>query len=153
MKNKIIPYHPILRAFARGLRKISTLAEVLLWKKIKNRSFGVQFHRQVPMLNYIVDFYCHELMLAIEIDGSSHEFKYFEDLKRQNQLEKQGVRFIRFSDSEVKKDMFSVEIAIRERVIALLDTPPLAPLKGGMSQPFLVETIQSNSPLEGGRGV
>ena len=69
MKNKIIPYNPKLKEYARELRKNSTLAEVLMWKAIKNQALDVQFHRQVPMLNYIVDFYCHELMLAIEIDG------------------------------------------------------------------------------------
>ena len=101
MKNKIIPYNPKLREYARVLRKNSTLAEVLLWKNIKNQALGVQFHRQVPMLDYIVDFYCHELMLAIEIDGNSHDFRYFEDSKRQNKLEDEGVEFIRFSDSDV----------------------------------------------------
>ena len=133
MRNKIIPYHPKLKEFARKLRKNSTLAEVLLWKKIKNRSYGVQFHRQVPMLNYIVDFYCHELMLAIEVDGSSHEFKYLEDLKRQKKLEKYGVNFIRFSNLEIKKEIFSVEMVIQEKVKELLGTaitPPLPPSRG-----------------------
>ena len=69
MKNKIIPYNPKLKDLARKLRKESTLSETLLWKQIKNKSLGVEFHRQVPLDNFIVDFYCHELMLAIEIDG------------------------------------------------------------------------------------
>ena len=73
MRNKIIPYNPKLKLLARELRKNSTLSEVLLWQNIKQRGYGVQFHRQVPMLDYIVDFYCHEIGLAIEIDGSSHE--------------------------------------------------------------------------------
>lgn len=79
MKNKIIPYNPKLKEFARQLRKNSTLSEVLLWEKLKQRSMGVQFHRRVPLLEYIVDFYCHELQLAIEIDGVSHDFKYDKD--------------------------------------------------------------------------
>ncbi len=77
MKNRIIPYNPKLKSLARQLRKNSTLAEVLMWKNIKQKALGVQFHRQVPMLNYIVDFYCHEISLVIEIDGSSHDFNYF----------------------------------------------------------------------------
>lgn len=81
MRNKIIPYNPKLKEYARYLRNNSTLSEVLLWQKIKNKSFGVQFHRQVPLLDYIVDFYCHELMLVIEIDGNSHDFKYDYDYK------------------------------------------------------------------------
>ena len=73
MKNKIIPYNPKLKELARELRKNSTLSEVLLWIKIKGKAMGVEFHRQVPIDNFIVDFYCHELMLTIEIDGSSHD--------------------------------------------------------------------------------
>lgn len=93
MKNKIIPYDPKLKELARQLRKNSTLSEILLWQKIKNRTYGVQFHRQVPLLDYIVDFYCHELMLAIEVDGNSHDHKYEYDCKRQHRLEKEGVGF------------------------------------------------------------
>jgi ribonuclease P protein component len=114
LKNKIIPYNPKLKEFARQLRKNSTLSEVLLWEKIKQRAFGVQFHRQVPLLEYIVDFYCHELQLAIEIDGISHEFKYDKDAERERQLEKVGVHLIRLQDSEVKKNMFSVLMTLKE---------------------------------------
>ena len=52
----IIPYNPKLREFARYLRNNSTLSEVLLWKEIKNKALGVEFKRQVPILDYIVDF-------------------------------------------------------------------------------------------------
>lgn len=93
MRNKIIPYNPKLKEYARYLRKNSTISEVLLWKKIKNKSLGVEFHRQVPILEFIVDFYCHELFLAIEIDGGSHLFKYEYDISRQGKLEDQGVTF------------------------------------------------------------
>jgi len=116
MKNKLIPYNPKLKAYARELRNNSTLAEVLLWQKIKQRALGIQFHRQVPLLEYIVDFYCHELQLAIEIDGDSHEYKYEYDARRQGLLEKHGVEFIRFSDSDVKNNMFSVALALEEKV-------------------------------------
>ena len=116
MRNKIIPYNPKLKAYARELRNNSTLSEVLLWQKIKNRAYGVQFHRQVPLLDYIVDFYCHELMLAIEIDGNSHDFKYDYDAKRQGRLEESGVNFLRFNDGTVKKEMFSVLLAIEQTI-------------------------------------
>lgn len=114
--NTIIPYDPKLKEYARFLRKNSTLSEILLWQKIKSKALGVEFHRQVPMLSYIVDFYCHEIGLAIEIDGDSHEHKYAYDAKRQGQLEIYGVRFIRFSDGEVKNNMFSVILALEEKV-------------------------------------
>ena len=120
MKNKLVPYNPKLKVYARELRNNSTLAEVLLWQKIKKRALGVQFHRQVPLLEYIVDFYCHELQLAIEIDGNSHEYKYEYDARRQGLLEKQGITFIRFSEMEVKKNMFSVELALEETIQNLM---------------------------------
>ena len=119
MKNKIIPYHPELKSLARQLRKNSTLPEVLLWQNIKQRAYGVQFHRQVPMLNYIVDFYCHEIGLVIEIDGSSHDHTFEYDAKRQRELEAYGVAFLRFSNEEVKKNMFSVLLVIEETVSEL----------------------------------
>ncbi|WP_242916188.1 endonuclease domain-containing protein [Pontibacter liquoris] len=108
-RNKIIPYRPDLRLKARELRNNSTLSEVLLWQEIKDRKLlGFQFHRQVPMLNYIVDFYSHELGLAIEIDGNSHAHKVGYDKKRQQELEKHGICFVRIDDLEVKKRMDNV---------------------------------------------
>ncbi|MBC6997703.1 DUF559 domain-containing protein [Cytophaga sp. FL35] len=116
MKNRIIPYNPKLKELARQLRQNSTLAEVLLWQKIKNRAYGVQFYRQVPILEYIVNFYCHELMFAIEVDGNSHDHKYEYDADRQAKLEEQGVKFLRLGDHEVKKEMFSVLLKIEETI-------------------------------------
>ncbi|MEO1010758.1 MAG: DUF559 domain-containing protein [Bacteroidota bacterium] len=121
MRNKVISYNPKLKEYARQLRKNSTLAEVLLWKNIKRRALGVQFHRQVPLLDYIVDFYCHELRLAIEIDGDSHEYKYAYDAKRQGLLEEQGVVFVRFSDAEVKNNMFSIGLVLEEKVREMME--------------------------------
>ena len=123
MKNKIIPYEPHLKEYAKILRKNSTLSEVLLWNKIKNKAFDVQFHRQVPILNYIVDFYCHEINLAIEIDGDSHLYKYDYDLKRQNEIEKYNIKFIRFSDADVKNNMFSVLLSLEEIINELTKHP------------------------------
>lgn len=116
MRNKIIPYNAELKQLARQLRKNSTLPEVLLWQNIKQRVFGVQFHRQVPMLNYIADFYCHEIGLAIEIDAKSHDHSFLYDAKRQGELEAYGVKFLRFSNDEVKNNMFSVLLVIEEMV-------------------------------------
>ena len=74
----------------------------------------------MPLLDYIVDFYCRELMLAIEIDGDSHLYKYEYDAKRQGELEKAGVVFIRFSDLDVKQNMFSVGLSLEQVVQELL---------------------------------
>lgn len=105
MRNKIIPYRPDLRAKARELRKHGTMAEALLWNEIKNKQLEVQFHRQVPMLDYIVDFFCHELSLVIEVDGMTHEYKIAYDKWREGRLQAYGIRFLRYTDEEVKKDI------------------------------------------------
>ena len=85
------------------MRKNSTPAEIVFWKMVKGKALGVEFHRQVPMLNYIVDFYCHEIGLAVELDGSIHDHAFFEDAKRQGELEQQGVTFLRFSNELTAK--------------------------------------------------
>lgn len=124
MKNKILPYNPILRDLAKQLRQQGILSEVLLWKKIKSKSLGVEFHRQVPIDNYIVDFYCHELMLAIEVDGNSHINSYTQinDVIRQEALEKLGVNFIRFSDLDVKKNINDVIRCLQTKIEELKET-------------------------------
>ena len=112
----IIPYNPKLREFARYLRNNSTLSEVLLWKEIKNKALGVEFKRQVPILDYIVDFYCQELKLAIEVDGHIHDFRYVEDKVRQEQIEQWGITFIRFSNEDIKTNMFSVVLSLESKI-------------------------------------
>jgi len=110
MKQKrIIPYNPRLKEIASHLRKNSTLSEVLLWKYIKSKKMlGYDFDRQKPIDNYIVDFFCNELMLAIEIDGCTHNEKSKEDRRRQAKLESLGVWFLRFYDFDVKKNIQGV---------------------------------------------
>ena len=66
-KNKIIPYNKNLRVLARQLRNNSTLSEVLFWNNIKGKSYGYEFHRQVPINDFIVDFFSHELNLSIKL--------------------------------------------------------------------------------------
>jgi len=118
----IIPYNPKLREFARYLRNNSTLSEVLLWKEIKNKALGVEFKRQVPILDYIVDFYCQELKLAIEVDGHIHDFRYVEDKVRQEQIEQWGITFIRFSNEDIKTNMFSVVLSLESKIDELKKT-------------------------------
>ena len=128
-RNKIINYNPELKERSRYLRIHSTLSEILLWKKIKGKTLGYEFHRQVPLNFFIVDFYCHELMLAIEIDGSSHDDKCDYDEKRQLKLQDLGVRFIRFSDSDVKNNMEGVLLCLQDE-INRIQTSPEPPSKG-----------------------
>ncbi|MDO9542153.1 MAG: endonuclease domain-containing protein [Kiritimatiellia bacterium] len=121
-------YDPLLKERARQLRKHMTLAEVLLWNQLKNKQvFGYDFDRQRPITRYIVDFFCKELNLAVEIDGRSHDFKPAQDAERQRQLEEMGVRFIRFWDYEVKYDMKSVLERIRGWILEEERTHPGLP--------------------------
>ena len=102
MRRKIIPYNPALKEKARQLRNNSTNSEILLWKFLKGKQIcGYDFHRQKPLDEYIVDFFSNELMLAIEIDGISHEGQEEYDKQRQQKLESLGIRFLRFNDNDV----------------------------------------------------
>ena len=101
-RRKVIPYNPVLKEKARELRNNSTKTEILLWTFLKGRQLrGFDFHRQKPIDEYIVDFFCSDLMLAIEIDDGSHIGKEEYDAERQNKLELLGVRFLRFKDDDV----------------------------------------------------
>jgi len=119
MRNKLIRYNPELRRRARNLRNNATYSEILLWSKIRRKSLGYEFHRQVPIDGYIVDFYCHELNLAIEVDGSSHEHKIEYDISRQMVLERLGVRFIRFENNDVNRNMNEVLRALEGVIIEI----------------------------------
>jgi very-short-patch-repair endonuclease len=134
MKNKIIPYNPILKSLARDLRKNSTKSEIILWNKIKKKSLGVEFHRQVPIDDFIVDFFCHELMLAIEIDGSTHNYNFEKDDIRQKKLEDFGIKVIRFDDRDVRFALNDVLRALELTIENIIDNNkeniPPPPSKG-----------------------
>lgn len=75
-RRKIIPYNPRLKELARKLRNNSTKAENVLWLCLKGKQMcSYDFHRQKPIDNFILDFFCHELMLGIEVDGYTHCFE------------------------------------------------------------------------------
>ena len=121
----------MLKERARELRKNSTLSEVLLWRYLKGRQLlGHDFDRQKPIGNFIVDFFCNELMLAIEIDGDSHNSKVDQDIERQKRLEGLGVRFLRFTDLEVKQNIEGV-VSFIENSIREMREPTPAPLPRG----------------------
>lgn len=104
-----ILYSRDLKERSRDLRNNSTLAEVLLWNHLKRRKMlGYQFMRQKQIHHFIVDFYCSQLRLAIEIDGESHRLRFSADMLRQKHLEEMGVHGLRFNDLDVKKDIGNV---------------------------------------------
>ena len=114
MRQTIIPYNPKLKELAKKLRQNMTFSEVKLWNEIKNSQLmGYDFDRQRPIGNFIVDFYCKDLKLAIEIDGITHEDEdiLLKDKIRQEELETFGVVFLRFDALLVVN---KVEAAVRE---------------------------------------
>ena len=109
MANNKYYYNHNLLEKARWLRNNATLSEVLLWQRLKGgQLFGYDFHRQKPLLNYIVDFYCKNLNLIIEIDGLSHDYKLDYDKQRDANLKSVGIHILRFDDHHVKKDIDNV---------------------------------------------
>jgi len=141
MRRKIIPYNPKLKPLALKLRKNMTLSEVLLWNELKQKKMkGYDFDRQRPIDNFIVDFYCKDLMLAIEIDGISHDSEeaYKKDVERQTKLETFGVQFLRFDDREVKYDMMNVLLEIEGWIVDFEKKHPV----------WLPGRIQSEEPRE-----
>jgi very-short-patch-repair endonuclease len=95
-----------------------TLAEIMLWNELKRKQMmGYDFDRQRPIDEYIVDFYCKDLMLAIEIDGESHIGKETYDKKRDERLDSLGVRILHFDDLEVRQNLDGVVKAIEKWII------------------------------------
>ncbi len=112
-------------AYAKELRKNMTLGEITLWREIKGKKLGFRFSRQIPIDRYIVDFYCKDLKLAIEVDGSIHfeEGQQEKDKIRQDRLESLGVHVIRFSDLDVKNNLGWVLNEIKNKIEQIKPTP------------------------------
>lgn len=71
-----VNYNPKLKELARKLRNSSTKSEIKLWQYLKGKQMmGYDFHRQKPIDNFIVDFFCNKLKLVIELDGYTHKFE------------------------------------------------------------------------------
>ncbi|EKD66921.1 MAG: hypothetical protein ACD_48C00676G0002 [uncultured bacterium] len=92
----------------KKLRKNSTKAEQVLWQEVRAKKLGYKFRRQFQIGIYIVDFYCKELNLVIELDGPIHAEQEAYDKKRQTWLETQGVLLVRYLNDEVLFDRDAV---------------------------------------------
>ena len=120
MKRSIIPYNPNLKKLAQELRNKSTPSEIRLWVYLKGRKFhGYTFNRQKPLLNFIVDFYCYDLKLVIELDGYSHQLEEIQekDLAKQEALEEHNLTVLRFHDKQVFEDIDNVLRVIEHYII------------------------------------
>ena len=113
-KNYIsLPYNPELRDRAKELRKAGNLSEVLLWQQLHKGKFrGYDFDRQKIIGNYIVDFFCTDCLVVIEIDGSSHNEKVEYDRERTAFLESLGLSVIRILADDVLNHLNEVMIML-----------------------------------------
>lgn len=102
-------YNPKLKELARQNRNNATLAEKILWKRLKGKQLrGYDFHRQKPIENFIADFYCYALRLIIEVDGSSHNEKMEYDEMRSERIRNLGFQVIRFTNNDVLNNIDGV---------------------------------------------
>ncbi len=114
-------YNENLKQYSRELRKNMTDAENLLWSKLRLRQLnGCQFNRQRIIGNYIVDFFCLKAKLVIEVDGGQHYSAEARvaDLQRDRYMETRGFRVLRFTDTDVLKNIEGVV----ERIIENIDS-------------------------------
>ena len=106
---------------ARILRNRMTNSEILLWEKLKGKQIlGLKFRSQHPIDIFIADFYCHKARLVVEIDGEIHEGRIEYDDGREAEIEKYGIKVIRFTNDEIINDIISVvnkiEAIVKERI-------------------------------------
>ena len=119
----MLPYNKNLKKFARELRSNQTEAETFLWLKLRRRQLkNCRFYRQRIICNYIVDFYCPDAKLVIEVDGGQHysEPGMVKDAERDCHLTDLGLTVLRFSAREV----FENTEGVLERVFERLPNPP-----------------------------
>ena len=130
----VLPYNTNLKQASQKLRREMTDAERRLWSRLRAKQIlGVQFYRQKPVGNYIVDFYAPAANLVVEVDGSQH-FKA--DNKKRDQmrtavLERFGLTVLRFDNAQVMAQLDDVVAEVYRVVTTKI--PPNPPLsKGGM---------------------
>ena len=115
----MLPYNGNLKQLSRELRKNMTDAERHLWAKIRmKRLKGYQFYRQKPIGDYIVDFFCPRVKLVIEVDGGQHfsdEMTEYDRI-RNEYLSNLGLRVLRFTNTEVLKNIAGVVESIEEKI-------------------------------------
>jgi very-short-patch-repair endonuclease len=98
-----------LKPLARQKRRDPTPAEDVLWERLRNRQLaGLKFRRQHSIDRFIVDFYCADAQIIIEVDGPVHEYTPDEDAIRQEFLESLGYRVLRFTNDDVLQNLNAV---------------------------------------------
>ncbi|ENW95612.1 endonuclease domain-containing protein [Acinetobacter sp. NIPH 298] len=120
------PYNKNLKQASRNLRSSMTDAEQLLWQRIRRKQIlGLQFYRQKPILNFIVDFYCPAVNLVIECDGGQHytEEGLEADQNRDQTLSELGLLVLRFSNHQILTETHAVVEQVYWSVQQSLESP------------------------------
>ena len=128
-------YNKSLKGLAKANRNNMTKSAACTWKYLlsKRQMLGYQFRRERPILNYIVDFVCLDLLLIIEVDGITHQSEEAErkDLERDKVLESVGFTVLRFSSWEVLNRIGGVSEIIGIWIQANQKVPPPIPRQRG----------------------
>ncbi len=117
------------RESARSMRRESTEAEDRLWDRLRAKRVGWKFRRQHPIGRFVVDFYCVERGVAIEVDGAVHESQEAEDQARQAYLDERGILFLRYTNETILQDIDRVVDDILGTLAA--PAPPLHGVERG----------------------
>ena len=136
MQKRLLRYSGKLKEVARTLRRNMTESEQVLWSRLRGKQlFGVQFYRQKPIGNYIVDFFAPRAELVVEVDGSQHFMMDHaeKDRERDRYLMSRGIRVLRFNSRAVLRDTDSVVEAIYQAMQQRLhkEIPLDRPLRKG----------------------
>ena len=116
----------IKKQFARQLRKNETKAEKLVWETIRDRKLmGLKFRRQHVVQGFVLDFYCQEARLGIEIDGSVHSKRQNYDRIRQDIIESKGISVVRIRNHQILNNKGSILNTVRKAVVKHLPPLPL----------------------------
>ena len=123
---------PIIFERAKAMRENMTRAEKAVWDLLKEKKvLGLRFKPQHPIDIFIADFYCHPLKLVVEIDGGVHisEDQIEYDIGREAELDRFGIKVIRFTNEEVERDIIHVQNEI-ERICKERRKELQSPLQG-----------------------
>lgn len=122
------PLGPTMKFFARLMRRKPTRAEQLLWGELRDHKLDHQFRRQHPLGGYILDFYCHQARLCVEVDGGIHNDKEVQkrDAERDELCREEGIRVVRFTNEEVLGNL----PAVLSKISTTIRSP--SPLGGGV---------------------
>ena len=122
-RNIRIKSNPRLINRAKGFAKQMTLGEKIIWFNIlKSKQLcGLKVVKQKQVFSYILDFYCSEILLAIEIDGESHNQKLEYDIERSGFLNSIGIEIVRFTNEEIKNNIEGVQTYLKNHILDKLN--------------------------------